>query len=151
MKSSNSRILSSPVAPISCPLLNPFSRHLYAERVFWAEGRLDLVAKSFLTLAISWTVVHQAPLSMGFFRQEHWSGLPFPSPGDLPHPGVESMSPTLQMVACIAGRSFITELSGMALKSCPLLKPYHSHLYPKESLAWGKIEVLYGKTQDYEL
>ena len=37
--------------------------------------------------AIPWTVVHQAPLSVGFFRQEHWSGLPFPSPGDLPDPG----------------------------------------------------------------
>ena len=35
----------------------------------------------FVTL---WTVAHQAPLSMGFFRQEYWSGLPFPSPGDLP-------------------------------------------------------------------
>ena len=36
-----------------------------------------------------WTVAHQAPLSMGFPRQEYWSGLPFPSPGDLPHPGIE--------------------------------------------------------------
>ena len=42
-----------------------------------------------------WTVVHQAPPSMGFFRQEYCSGLPFPSPGDLPNPGVEPMSPTL--------------------------------------------------------
>ena len=38
---------------------------------------------------IPWTVAHQAPLSMGFFRQEQWSGLPFPSPGDLPDPGIE--------------------------------------------------------------
>ena len=36
-----------------------------------------------------WTVAHQAPLSMGFSRQEYWSGLPFPPPGDLPHPGIE--------------------------------------------------------------
>ena len=36
-----------------------------------------------------WTVAHQAPLPMGFPRQEYWSGLPFPSPGDLPHPGIE--------------------------------------------------------------
>ena len=35
---------------------------------------------------------HQAPLSMGFSRQEHWSGLPFPSPGDLPSPGIECVS-----------------------------------------------------------
>ena len=44
----------------------------------------------------SWTVAPQAPPSMGFFRQEHWSGLPFPSPGDLPNPGIETRSPVLQ-------------------------------------------------------
>ena len=43
-----------------------------------------------------WTVGHQTLLSMGFFRQEYWSGLPFPSPGDLPDPGIEPGSPTLQ-------------------------------------------------------
>ena len=43
-----------------------------------------------------WTVAYQAPLSMGFSRQGYWSGLPFPSPGDLPHPGIEPRSPTLQ-------------------------------------------------------
>ena len=42
------------------------------------------------------TVAHQAPLSMGFPRQEYWSGLPFPSPGDLPDPGIKPGSPTLQ-------------------------------------------------------
>ena len=42
-----------------------------------------------------WTIAHQAPLSMGFSRQE-WSGLPFPSPGDLPNPGIEPVSPVLQ-------------------------------------------------------
>ena len=42
-----------------------------------------------------WTVAHQAPLSMGFSRQEYWSGLPFPSPGDLPDPGIEPASPAL--------------------------------------------------------
>ena len=41
------------------------------------------------------TVAYQAPLSMGFSRQEHWSGLPFSSPGDLPNPGIEPRSPTL--------------------------------------------------------
>ena len=46
--------------------------------------------------AMLWTVVQQAPLSMGFSRQESWSGLPFPSPGDLPNPGIEYGSPTLQ-------------------------------------------------------
>ena len=46
--------------------------------------------------ATPWTVAHQASLSMGFSRQEYWSGLPFPSPGNLPDPGVEPGSPTLQ-------------------------------------------------------
>ena len=45
---------------------------------------------------ISWTVAYQASPSMGFSRQEFWSGLPFPSAGDLPDPGIESGSPTLQ-------------------------------------------------------
>ena len=43
-----------------------------------------------------WTVTHQAPLSMEFSRQEYWSGLPFPSPVDLPHPGIERRSPAFQ-------------------------------------------------------
>ena len=42
------------------------------------------------------TVAYQAPPSMGFSRQEYWSGLPFPSPGDLPNPGIEARSPSLQ-------------------------------------------------------
>ena len=46
--------------------------------------------------ATPWTVAHYAPLSMGFSRQEYWSGLPFPSPGDLPNPGIEPRSPALQ-------------------------------------------------------
>ena len=54
-----------------------------------------LVAKSYLTLAIPWTVARQAPLSVGLSRQENWSGLPFPSPGDLPNPGIDPRSLTL--------------------------------------------------------
>ena len=46
--------------------------------------------------ATPWTVAYQAPLSMGFSRQKYWSGLPFPSPGDLPDPGFEPMSAALQ-------------------------------------------------------
>ena len=53
---------------------------------------LSVVSNSLRPL---WTVAYQAP-SMGFFRQEYWSGLPFPSPGDLPNPGIEPGSPTLQ-------------------------------------------------------
>ena len=43
-----------------------------------------------------WTIAFQAPLSMGFFRQEYWSGLPFPFPGNLPDAGMEPGSPALQ-------------------------------------------------------
>ena len=53
--------------------------------------------------ATLWTEVHQAPLSMGVSRQEHWSGLPFPPPGDLHDPGIEPASPAL------AGEFFTTE------------------------------------------
>ena len=52
-----------------------------------------------------WTIAHQAALS-GFSRQEYWSGLPFPFPGDLPDPGIEPMSPAL------TGGFFTSELSG---------------------------------------
>ena len=47
-------------------------------------------------LSTPWIVAHQAPLSMGYSRQEYWSGLPFPSPGDLPYPGIKLGSPALQ-------------------------------------------------------
>ena len=46
-------------------------------------------AQSCPLFATPWTVAHQAPLSMGFSRQEYWRGLPFPSPRDLPNPGIE--------------------------------------------------------------
>ena len=52
--------------------------------------------KSLSESVIPWSVVYQAPLSMGYSRQEYWSGLPFPSPGDLPDPGIEPRSPALQ-------------------------------------------------------
>ena len=46
--------------------------------------------------ATPWTAAHQVPVSMRFSRQGYWSGLPFPSPGDLPNPGMEPRSPALQ-------------------------------------------------------
>ena len=55
-----------------------------------------LVAKSCPTLATPWTVAQQAPLPVGFSRQEYWSELPFSSPGDLPDPGNKPGSPALQ-------------------------------------------------------
>ena len=58
------------------------------------------------SLVTSWTVAHQAPLSMGFPRQEYWSGLRFPSPGDLLDPGIKSTFPAL------AGRFFTAQPLG---------------------------------------
>ena len=70
-------------------------------------------------LATLWTVARQAPLSLGFSRQECWSGFPFPSPGDLPDPGIEPTFPAL------AGRFFPTEppaaAAAKSLQSCPTL------------------------------
>ena len=58
-----------------------------------------------------WAIARQAPLSMGFFKEEYWSGLPFPSPGDLPDPGIEPVSPAL------VDRFFTTEPPGTPNKS----------------------------------
>ena len=71
--------------------------------------------------AIPWAIVYQASLSMGFSRQEYWGGLPFPSPGDLPDPGMEPRSPTLQ---------------ADALPSEPPGKPMESLKIEKQGLSW---------------
>ena len=68
-------------------------RDIYIYMVVVVGG---LVAKSCWTLVIPRTVACQAPLSMGFSRQEYLSGLPFPSPGDLLNPGIEPGPPALQ-------------------------------------------------------
>ena len=61
------------------------------------KGGGGLVTKSCPTLATPWTVASQASLSIGFPRQEYWSGLSFLSPRDLPDPGIKPMSPALQV------------------------------------------------------
>ena len=63
--------------------------------------------------ATIWTVARQAPLSMGIFRQEYWSGLPFPAPGDLPEPGIK---PTALVSPVSAGGFSTTEPSGQPHK-----------------------------------
>ena len=63
---------------------------------FFSSGGGGLVTKSCPTLATPRTVACLTPLSMGFSRQDYWSGLPFPSPGDLSDPGIEPGSPALQ-------------------------------------------------------
>ena len=77
----------------------------YSERPLWPLSREHswthtgcccLVTWSRSNSATAWVVTHQASLSVGLPRQDCWSGLPFPSPGDLPDPGIEPMSPALQ-------------------------------------------------------
>ena len=90
-------------------------------------GGGGLITKSCPTLVTPWTVACQTPLSIGFSRQEYYSGLLFPSPGDLSDPGIEPRSPALQ------ADSLPTELQGKpcvkyaaaaaakSLQSCPTL------------------------------
>ena len=73
-------------------------------------------AQLFVTL---WTVARQASLPMGFSRQEYWSGLPFPSPGHLPHPGIEPRSPTsVWQVVSLPQASLVAHL----VKNLPALR-----------------------------
>ena len=67
--------------------------------------------------AILWTVVYQAPLSMGFSRQEYWSGLLFPNPGDLPDPGIKPTSP---ISPALAGGVFTTNITWAVLSYLPI-------------------------------
>jgi len=91
------------------------------------DGLGGLVAKSCPTLATPWTVPCQAPLSMEFSRQGYWSGLPFPSSGDLPDPGIEPRSPALQV------DSLPTELQGKPLEGWDHML---SVLVTQPDLAW---------------
>ena len=77
---------------ISFHYLCPLSIFIKSPLVYikWMGNR-SVVSDS----ATPWTVAYQVPLSMGFSRQEYWSGLPSPSPGDLPNPGIEPRSPAL--------------------------------------------------------
>ena len=79
-----------------------------------------------LTLATLWTVSCQAPLSMGFSREQYWNGLPFPSPVDLPNPGIEPGTPALQ------ADSLLTELQGkskLSVKRTDCLKVLYKYFY----------------------
>ena len=87
-----------------CKLVQPLWR-----TVWWWCG---LVTKLCWNVAIPCRIVHQDPLSMEFSRQEYQSGLPFPSPGDFPNPGIEPISPSLQVVSCIAGGFSTIDASG---------------------------------------
>ena len=85
--------------------------HMSLSATLWVplSGELSVVVQSFSRVRLfvtPWTLAHQGPLSMGFSRQEYWSGLPFSFPGDLPEPEIKLTSPTL------AGRFFTPELPG---------------------------------------
>ena len=71
-----------------------------------------MLTKSCRTLATPWTEAHQAPLSMGFPRQEYWNGLPFASPEDLPDPGIE---PVFPVSSALQADSSPAESSGKSL------------------------------------
>ena len=83
-----------------------------------------LVTKLCLTLATPWTVAHQAPLFRELWKQEYWRGLPFPSPGNLPNPGIETASPAL------AGRFFATEPLGKQYIIIPILLMETQNIQP---------------------
>ena len=77
--------------------------------IFWVCAQLlCLVTQWCLSLVTTWTVAHQVSLSMEFSRQEYWNGLPLPSPGDLPDPGIE---PAFLASPALAGGFFTTEPS----------------------------------------
>ena len=75
---------------------HPFSAREGRENHGWKQGQGCSVAQSCPTLATPWTLARQTLLSMGFLRQEYWSGLPFTFPEDFPDPGIESVSFALQ-------------------------------------------------------
>ena len=99
-------------------------------------------------LATPWTGVYQAPPSMGVSRHEYWSGLPFPSPGDLPNPRIESRSPALQADSLPAeplGKPGNTHM--LVIQLCPTLcypmdcSPWNS---PGHSTGVGSLSLLQG-------
>ena len=73
------------------------------------RGKEVLRVLSHVQIFVTPQTVAQAPLSLGFYKQEYWRGLPFPPPGDLPDPGIEPMSPTS---TAFAGGFFTTEPPG---------------------------------------
>ena len=89
-----------------------------------AQGKVKVKSLSCVQVfATPWMVAYQAPRSMGFSRQEYWSGLPFPSPGDLPNPGITPGTPALQTDALPSeplGKHGSVQFSSVA-QSCRIL------------------------------
>ena len=112
----NLKIYLSPILSMGLQVLHSACSHSQSGQ---CPGRLEARSEAcsvsslkpkqdyLISLTVTpWTVAHRAPLSMGFSRQEYWSGLPCPSPGDLPNSGIESGSPALQ------ADSFLSEPPG---------------------------------------
>ena len=81
-----------------------------------------------------WIVAHQAPLSVGFSRQEYWSGLSFPSPGDLPNSGIKPSSPALEADA-LTSEPHLLKKSYTKKKKKILYKDIYSELFKIETHA----------------
>ena len=99
--------------------------NLFRNLIYYVESIVIVIVKSLSRVrlfATPWTVANGAPPSMGFSRQEYWSGLPFPSPGDLPDPGIEPGSPALQADALPSeppGKSYVESIGECkAKRSC---------------------------------
>ena len=104
-------LLTKPPPPIKhVPTNNSSLMPLLGAHGVFIEWAVCVLSHSVVSdSATSWTVALQAPLSMGFFRQEYWSGLPCPPPGDLPDPGIVPTCPAL------AGGFFTTAPCGKPL------------------------------------
>ena len=98
---------------------------------FW-KSKCYLLSHVWL-FATPWTVDHQAPLSMEFSRQEYWSGLPFPSPGDLPNPRIDPRSPASQVdvllskppLSSLIQLNYIRKMWVFLVLICQLLRSSH--------------------------
>ena len=87
-------------------------------KTFTVQTHVSLVSRVWLFEA-PWTIACQAPLSVEFSRQEYWSGLPFPNPGDLPDPGMEPGSPALQADSLPSVSQSVQSLSRVQLFVTP--------------------------------
>ena len=125
------------------------------------HGGGGLVAKSCLTLETPRTVACQAPLSMGFPRQEHWSGFPFPSPGSLPDPEIKPGYPTLrQILYCMSHQGKLLTDRTLLINSfsfltcfkwrvCPMTRivgenPCHISKYCHDNCVTFNLKILVG-------
>ena len=111
------------------------------------QSSCELVAQSCPT---PWTAAHQAPLSRGFSRQEYWGGLPFPSWGDFPNPGIELGFPALQGVSLLSeplGKAIIHHISSQIRKK-KLMQKRHLKIsiHEKKLSAYQKWNGLYKKS-----